>query len=155
MYEIIIIFYAQNTFLGAVSMTYLRASTILCLALHDFPKARREGCLCLLQGMYTPAYNKYYFITFKSIILECFSRPCPGYLTESILEHGKFLKEMDIALDVVSFAHKDQEFDALKTKCLRSFVAAANNKDNNSHFARVPRDSSSVCDILVRFVPTF
>ncbi|GJU80003.1 26S proteasome non-ATPase regulatory subunit 4 [Tanacetum coccineum] len=66
--------------------------------------------------------------------------PCHGYLTEYILKIGKRLKENNIALDVVSFPHQDQEFDALKTITLRSFVAAANiNKDNNSHFPRVPR----------------
>ncbi|GKD19318.1 26S proteasome non-ATPase regulatory subunit 4 [Tanacetum coccineum] len=64
------------------------------------------------------------------------SRPCHGYLTEYILKIGKRLKVNNIALDVVSFPHKDQEFDALKTITLRSFVAAANNKDNNSHFCR-------------------
>ncbi|GKA45003.1 26S proteasome non-ATPase regulatory subunit 4 [Tanacetum coccineum] len=76
--------------------------------------------------------------------------PCHGYLTEYILKIGKRLKENNIALDVVSFPHQDQEFDALKTITLRSFVAAANNnKDNNSHFPRVPRHSS-VRKILVR-----
>ncbi|GKA83328.1 26S proteasome non-ATPase regulatory subunit 4 [Tanacetum coccineum] len=75
--------------------------------------------------------------------------PCHGYLTEYILKIGKRLKVNNIALDVVSFPHKDQEFDALKTITLRSFVAAANNKDNNSHFARVPCHSS-VQKILVK-----
>ena len=143
-------------------MTYLGASIVVSLVLHDFPRPQREGCLCLLQGMYTPtyfyytyAYNKYYFITFKSIILKCFTRPCHGYLTKRLQNVGRRFKETNIALDVVGFSLEDQEFDQLKTECLRSFVAAANNKDNNCHFARVPLDSSSVCDILVRFVPTF
>nr|GEX35521.1 26S proteasome non-ATPase regulatory subunit 4 [Tanacetum cinerariifolium] len=46
------------------------------------------------------------------------------------------------------FADEDPEFDTYKTKSLKEFVAAAN-KDNNSHFARVPRHSS-VRRILVR-----
>ncbi|GJW39990.1 26S proteasome non-ATPase regulatory subunit 4 homolog isoform X2 [Tanacetum coccineum] len=74
----------------------------------------------------------------------------PGYLLDLLLDFGQHLKKIDIALDVVSFEDEDQEFDAYKTKCLRSFVAAAN-RANNSHFARVPRhsSSSSVRDILV------
>ncbi|GJY78021.1 26S proteasome non-ATPase regulatory subunit 4, partial [Tanacetum coccineum] len=86
----------------------------------------------------------------KRRMLVFVARPCHGYLTEYILKIGKRLKENNIALDVVSFPHQDQEFDALKTITLRSFVAAANNnKDNNSHFPRVPRHSS-VRKILVR-----
>ena len=69
-----------------------------------------------------------------------------------ILKIGKRLKEKNVALDVVSFADEDQEFDTYKTQCLEAFVATAN-KDNNSHFARVPRHSS-VREILVRFIPT-
>ncbi|GKB43102.1 26S proteasome non-ATPase regulatory subunit 4 homolog isoform X2, partial [Tanacetum coccineum] len=66
----------------------------------------------------------------------------PGYLMDLLLDIGKHFKERDIALDVVSFEDEDQEFDSYKTKRLRSFVAAAN-RANNSHFARVPRHSSS------------
>ncbi|GJT82886.1 transposon ty3-G gag-pol polyprotein [Tanacetum coccineum] len=68
-------------------------------------------------------------------------------MTDHILKIGKRLKENNIALDVVSFPHQDQEFDALKTINLRSFVAAADN-NNNSHFARLPLHSS-VIEILV------
>nr|GEY66482.1 hypothetical protein [Tanacetum cinerariifolium] len=39
------------------------------------------------------------------------------------------------------FADEDPKFDTYKTKSLKEFVAAAN-KDNNSHFACVPRHSS-------------
>nr|GEV29715.1 NB-ARC domains-containing protein [Tanacetum cinerariifolium] len=74
----------------------------------------------------------------KQRMLVSVAGPCHGYLTEYFLKFGKCLKEKNIALDVVSFAHEDQEFNALKTKTLRSTVAAAN-KNNNSHFARVPR----------------
>ncbi|GKC06762.1 ARID DNA-binding domain-containing protein, partial [Tanacetum coccineum] len=51
------------------------------------------------------------------------------------------------AVDVVSFTDKDQELNAHKTESLKAFVAAVD-KDNNSHFAHVPRHSS-VCKILV------
>ncbi|GJX67589.1 26S proteasome non-ATPase regulatory subunit 4 homolog isoform X2 [Tanacetum coccineum] len=70
-----------------------------------------------------------------------------GYMMDYILRIGERLKEDNVALDVVSFADEDPEFDTYKTKCLQEFVVAAN-KDNNSHFARVP-PHSSVRDILV------
>ncbi|GJR38058.1 hypothetical protein Tco_1213742 [Tanacetum coccineum] len=50
-------------------------------------------------------------------------------------------------VDVVSFTDKDQELNAHKTESLKAFVAAVD-KDNNSHFAHVPRHSS-VRKILV------
>nr|GEV08636.1 26S proteasome non-ATPase regulatory subunit 4 [Tanacetum cinerariifolium] len=40
-----------------------------------------------------------------------------------------------------SFADEDPQFDTYKTKSLKELVASAN-KDNNSHFARVPRHFS-------------
>lgn len=107
----------------------------------------------ILQGL---RYSKAGFIRIpigtKLRMLLFVAGPCHGYLTEYVLKIGKNLKEMNVALDVVSLAHEDQEFDALKTICLRSFVAsAANSKDHKSHFAHVPRhsSSSSVLDILV------
>lgn len=66
---------------------------------------------------------------------------------------GKYLKRKNVALDVVSFADEDREFDKHKTESLQAFVAAADN-DNNSHFAHVSCHKSSARKILVRFIST-
>lgn len=66
---------------------------------------------------------------------------------------GKYLNGTNVAVDVVSFADEDREFDKAKTESLEAFVAAAD-KDNNSHFAHVSCHKSSARKILVRFIPT-